>query len=427
MSETATGRWSDPGIQVVLMGYSSGILAKLDSLLPAGSVVVVEEPEVIVTRGVIAATASSTCVAFVEEAHIHDELGASDGVTRFVRPPGVRGVVGAVDYGVVWAAHLAELWGLPGLGAAGSILFRDKALLRAAAESGGVPQPQWALARTVDDARLFAGRFDGGVVVKPSNLQASVGVELVRDIATIDGAFATAAAASEPKYRASTATASRVLIEQLVDGREVSVEAFVSDGVVGFFNVTAKAVRAGRFPVEVGHTVPADDISPECTDQLRSAVDTLVASTGVHTAVLHSEWIITDDGVWLVECAARLPGDGIDQLISLAYDFDFVTAWLSLLTGADSPSPRVASRAAATSFASQSATSQSAEAAEAAARQYPGIVSALVKAGDYSEQSVRDSGGRNCAVIAIGDTASQARERALSALDALTSILRTAG
>jgi hypothetical protein len=141
-------------------------------------------------------------------------------------------------------------------------------------------------------------------------------------------------------------------VEQRLHGPEVSVEVLVSRGRVVFENVTAKLVQGGRYPVEIGHCVPAD-LPEEVLAALGVAVRALVAATGYGDGVLHSEWILVGgDRPHLVECAARMPGDNIKDLIDLAYGGDLIADYVRVLEGGDPGRPESPKRAAAIRFVS---------------------------------------------------------------------------
>jgi biotin carboxylase len=350
MSGTRTmGTSTVDRVSHVLVGYSSSCLASLDDLLLPGSVMVVEEPDVIAARRVPEALAGHRCVASLVTAptQAEDEPGAL--VAAVPRPAGVRAVVPAVEYGVIGAAALADRWGLPGAGLAAAHLLRDKAALRDAAAAAGLPQPAYRRVTGPDEVAAFRDRHGGHCVLKPTNRQASLGVLRLGPGDDVRAAWRASTGAGEPAMRAWHAPAPGYLVEERMRGPEVSVETLVFDGVPGFTNVTAKLVQAGPRPVELGHTVPAD-LGEDDRRDLAAAARTLVAVTGFRYGVLHSEWIIGPAGPRLVECAARLPGDSIDTLIDLAYDGCLLADYLAVLEGRRPAPPRPARRAAAIRF-----------------------------------------------------------------------------
>ncbi|WP_078849446.1 ATP-grasp domain-containing protein [Streptomyces sp. NRRL F-5126] len=332
----------------VLVGYSPVMLAKLDESAPGASVLVLEEPAVIAARGIANLAERHACVGALLPVPSQDEQHPHRVADTLPRPPRVRAVVPVVEYGVVVAATLAEAWGLPGAGLKAARVLRDKALLRAAA-SGAVPQPAWARAEGPDDVAEFRSHHGGECVLKPAGRQASLGVQLLGPGDDVPAAWAHTTGADEPTLRAGYPGTARYLVEQRLHGPEVSVEAFVHDGTVGFTNITAKSVLASRHPVEMGHTLPADLPEP-AADALREAVARLAEATGFGSGILHSEWILADGRPHLVECAGRLPGGAITVLVDLAYGTDILANLLRVLEGRGPAGPIAPRCAAAVRF-----------------------------------------------------------------------------
>ncbi|WP_405456593.1 ATP-grasp domain-containing protein [Streptomyces sp. NBC_00101] len=334
----------DPdGVTHVLVGYSPVMLGKLDHMLPAGSVWVLEEPDVIAARGLDGLADRHPCVAALLPAPTQDET-TPDRLARAVpRPPGVRAVVPVVEYAVATAAALAEEWGLPGAGSKAALALRDKGLLRAALEGTDLAQPAWTEVTGPEEVAAFRAAHGGEAVLKPANRQASLGVQLLGPDDDTTAAWERTRAADEPALRARHAATARYLAEQRLHGPEVSVEAVVHEGTLGLVNVTAKTLLSSRHPVETGHTVPA--ALPAGTEAaLRRSLGRLAETVGFTSGILHSEWILAEpDGrPHLVECAGRMPGGGITALIDLAYDTDILRCLLDVLEGRapEVPAPR---------------------------------------------------------------------------------------
>ena len=286
-----TNRRAAPDVTHVLVGFSKGVLTDLDDLLPAGAVLVLDELDVIKARGAFEKARAHPCVAGIMAAPTQDEPHAERLTQLLDRPPRVQAVIPSVEYGVVGAAVLAHAWGLPGAGPAAARTLRDKIAMRAAADASLLAQPQWRIAEAVRDVEEFRDRYGGGCVVKPANRQASLGVRVLgRDDDAVE-AWQHCTHADEPMLRARYALPGSYLVEQRLDGPEVSVEALVHSGRVGFTNITAKAVQPGISPVEMGHVVPAG-LAPGVEAALAACVQELVRVTGFQYGVLHSEWIL---------------------------------------------------------------------------------------------------------------------------------------
>lgn len=409
----------------VTVGFSKALLTDLDALLPAGAVLVLEEPDVIATRDVLTWVAALPSVAGVIPAATQDEPRAERLVECVHRPPGVRAVIPAVEYGVVGAAVLADAWGLPGARPAAARTLRDKVAMRAAADAGGLAQPLWAVAMSVRDVEEFRARYGGRCVLKPTNRQASLGVRLLDHDHDAVAAWEHCTHADEPRLRARYALPPRYLVEQRLDGPEVSVESLVYAGSVGFTNVTAKAVQRGISPVEMGHVVPAT-LAPAVDAALRACVQELVNVTGFDYGVLHSEWILVDGcHPHFIECAARLPGDSIDLLIDLAYGGKFTLDYLAVLEGRGPIEPHPSRGAAAIHFLTTSeGTIREIVGSERAANLAGVEEVTLSVAPGATITPVTDSWTRPGYVVTTGADGREAAQRAAAAASLITFIMQ---
>lgn len=410
----------------VLVGYGAWILPELEERLPERSVLILEEPGVIEARGARRLAARFRCVAELLEAPTQDEEHPERIVATLARPPRVRAVLPAVEYGVVTAAGLAEAWGLPGAGLAAARVFRDKALLRTVAGEAGLAQPKWADVRGPEEVEHFRAEHGAACVLKPANRQASLGVQLLDPEDNAYALWAHTAGASETRQRARYEGADRFLVEQRMYGPEVSVEALVHQGVVGFRNITSKTVQGSRYPVELAHTVPAE--LPSATEAaLHEAVQLLASAAGFENGVLHAEWILGDGGPYLVECAARLPGDGITVLIDLAYGGNFVADLLGILEDQGPAAERDPVAGAAVRFLSAPPGVVEAIHGEDQARQAKGVhqVHLNIAPGDTVRPTI-SSWERVGQLIATGADGAEAAHNAEAAAGCLT-FLRAGG
>ncbi|WP_199536919.1 ATP-grasp domain-containing protein [Spongiactinospora gelatinilytica] len=145
------------------------------------------------------------------------------------------------------------------------------------------------------------------VVVKPASRHSSSGVWTARDEAELRGRLA-----EYPDYET-------LLVEEKVIGPEYSVETLVQDGKVIFASVTFKRTTdqdADTF-VELAHTVTAQPGRER--NALLDANRRMLEKLDFQDGIAHAEWRLTDDGTpYLMEVAARTPGDGITVLYHLA-------------------------------------------------------------------------------------------------------------
>ncbi|MEU1602051.1 ATP-grasp domain-containing protein [Micromonospora matsumotoense] len=334
--------------EMIVVGASIGMLHWFAEELPPGSVVLVEEPEIIARRDVAGTVTRLPVVSRVVPARYQTGLDVEE---LLAREPGLavaRLVMPGLEYAVGAAARLADRLGLPGAGPEAADVFSDKHRMRQLADRAGLANPAYELVDSSQRAAAFAARFGGRCVLKPTRRSGSLGVQLITETDDVSAAWSATATPEEP-VEAATDLPTEVLVEQTLVGPEYSVELLVSDGEVCFGNVTDKRVLPGRRPVETGHTVPSA-LPAAGRAELVAAATRLAAAAGFRTGVLHSEWIVADGVPTLVECAARLPGDMIAALVSVAYECGFIDAYLRTLRGERPRLPARPSGAAAVEF-----------------------------------------------------------------------------
>ncbi|MCZ7439264.1 ATP-grasp domain-containing protein [Micromonospora sp. WMMC241] len=335
--------------QLVVVGGSFGSLRWFDQELPAGSVVLVEEPDVIRRRELTRFAAELPLIGRLVAAEYQTGLDVDDLVAREPGLAGARLVLPGLEYAVSATARLADRLGLPGAGATAADVFSDKHRMRLLADEIGLANPAYELVEDPERAVAFARAHGGRCVLKPTRRSGSLGVQLITDPAELPARWAASATPPEPAEATERGLPTGVLVEELLVGSEHSVELLVADGEVLFANVTDKRVAGGRYPVETGHTVPSA-LPPAEHDALRSAAVRLAEAAGFRSGMLHSEWILAGGVPTLVECAARMPGDMITALISIAYERDVIEAYLRVLCGERPALPQRPTGAAAIEF-----------------------------------------------------------------------------
>ncbi|MFD6422863.1 ATP-grasp domain-containing protein [Streptomyces sp. NPDC060198] len=222
----------------------------------------------------------------------------------------VAGVMSWHEEHIVQAALVAEALGLPGTAPDAVRRCRDKYATRTALARAGLPQPEFALAGSLDEALAAADKLGWPVVIKPRAAGGSQGVVLVRDADELADQFDATRGVHVPHNPDFTEL---VLVEEYLDAPEVSVDAVVHQGRVTPVFVGRKEVGFPPYFEETGHRVSADD--PLLTDP-----ELLEALSGIHEVLgftdgwTHTELRLTPRGPKLIEVNGRLGGDLIPYL-----------------------------------------------------------------------------------------------------------------
>ncbi|RLK54950.1 biotin carboxylase [Actinokineospora cianjurensis] len=234
------------------------------------------------------------------------------------------------DEGLVWpAASVSAALGLPGNSPGAIAACRDKNATRVALAEAGVPQPVSVGVYDLDGALAAAEQVGYPVVVKPRGLAGSMGVKLARDPSEVADAYAAATAITYPGVPVFDMS---VLVEEYVDGPEISVDAVFHDGRFVPLALARKQVGFDPFFEETGHVVDAGD--PLLADpELLEALERAHKALGFHTGVTHTEFRLGSRGPRLLEVNARLGGDSIPYLGYLATGVDIALAAADVAAG----------------------------------------------------------------------------------------------
>jgi biotin carboxylase len=256
-----------------------------------------------------------------------------DALVRHVeRLAAERTVDGLLTYDemlVASTARLAERFNRPGLSVGGAENCRDKGRTRRILTDAGLPQPGFGFAAEPTDALRIAERVGFPVVVKPRGLGGSIGVVRAEDPRSVLRAFAVADEASRVGHIAHSGGA---LVEELLDGPEVSIDGAVQNGEYRPIFVARKTVGLEPFFEETGHIVdPADSLQTDAglLAMLRAAHRALNLRDGL----THTEVKLTRRGPIIVEVNGRLGGDLIPYLGRLATGVDAADIAADIATG----------------------------------------------------------------------------------------------
>jgi biotin carboxylase len=246
-------------------------------------------------------------------------------VSQLARAEEVDGIIApGIDWPVAIAARVAAHAGLPHpLTPEAAALTVLKHRQRKCLTEHGVPQPRWEVATAAEDGLPLPA------VVKPVDRQGQAGLAVVDDRAGLDVAIASAVEESRNGL---------ALVEELVPGPEVTVNAFSVSGDFHPLTVTDRLTAGGEaFGVALAHVWPSAHPVEEAVEAARLAADAL----GVTDGPTYTQIVLGPDGPRVMELAARLGGGHDAELCRLALGIDLNGLALAAALGEplDVPAP----------------------------------------------------------------------------------------
>lgn len=250
------------------------------------------------------------------------------GIEQVARDEEVAGLVApGIDRPVAIAARVAARLGLPHpLDPETAAVAVSKLLQRERFDAAGVPQPRWQMV-DAPDASVELGL---PLVVKPPDRQGQVAISVVSAPDELGPALEAAIAASAE---------GQALVEELVDGPEVTVNAFSVDGVFHPLTVTDRLTAdPPAFGVALAHVWPSEQDADAAIEVARAAAE----AVGVREGPTYTQIRIGPDGPRIMELAARLGGGHDAELCEAALRIDLNALALSAALGrpVSVPAPR---------------------------------------------------------------------------------------
>lgn len=229
----------------------------------------------------------------------------------------------ASDVAVLTVNYVAEQMGLIGNPDKYSQTATNKYLMRQCFMDNNVPSPKFCL--TEGEIPESVTSFHYPVIVKPTDRSGSRGVEKVDTPADLQSAIERACNESFQK---------KAVVEEFVEGREISVESISYQGKHYILQITDKVTTEAPFFVELEHHQPStlpDDIKQRVKEIVLNALDALHIQYGASHAELK---ITTDVDIRVIEIGARMGGDFIgSDLVKLSTGYDFLKGVIDVALG----------------------------------------------------------------------------------------------
>ena len=222
---------------------------------------------------------------------------------------GVDGVLSiCTDRGVVPAATVAEALGLPGIGVDVARRMTDKATMRARLEESGVRQPAYAIVAGLEDIPTAVTEVGLPAVLKPVDSGGQRGLFMIRSQGD---------AVSHLGKTLSSSTRRAAVIEAYVDGVELNVLLVMRGGEPTLLTISDR-LRPGGDGFGVGwiHSFPSS-LPAGVVNDVREAAFAAVGALGLRDGIAFPQLIAADDGVYVVEVAARIAAGQMADLVRL--------------------------------------------------------------------------------------------------------------
>ena len=232
----------------------------------------------------------------------------------------------ASDVAAPTVAFVAEKMGLVGNSYEASLKANNKWLMRQSFTSAGVVCPQFICVKgEICDIAFVQSSMSLPLIVKPSDRSGSLAVNKITDWAQLPSAIQEAQSASFKN---------EAMVEEFIEGREISVEFISYQGKHYPLQITDKVTTGAPHFVELEHHQPSS-LSKEMYEKVYSITEKALNALSVTNGASHSEYKITEDGqIYIIELGARMGGDFIgSDLVQLSTGYDYLKGVIEVALG----------------------------------------------------------------------------------------------
>lgn len=319
----------------------------------------------------------------------------------------------ASDMPIMTVAKVSKKLGLVGVDLDTAIKATNKSKMRESLKSFGVPVPLFYKVDSLDKCIKAVNKIkDKGYkcILKPADNSGSRGIVLLPDFneKTINIAY---------NYSKNNSRNKIVMVEEFMEGPEVSVETISVDGKCNIIQITDKITTGAPYFVEMGHSQPSQ-LPDSMKDKIKEITIAANKAIGIISGPSHTEIKITQNGPKIVEIGARLGGDNITtHLTPLSTGVDMVESCIKIALG-EKPDIRIKyDKASAIRYFDQShGRIKSIRGVEEASK-LPGIIQiSIIHGKDHIINGIKSSSDRVGFVIGQADDCKGAISTVIKAL-----------
>ncbi|MBI3545898.1 MAG: ATP-grasp domain-containing protein [Gammaproteobacteria bacterium] len=255
--------------------------------------------------------------AYAQGLHIDlNDLPASlQTILRAAQQQAFAAVLGSDDASTELAALAASQLGLAHNPSAAVHLARRKDLARARLAQAGVPVPRhWQL----DLTRALASQIENILfpcVLKPIALSASRGVIRADNIDELTHAAARIQVLLANAGLRDAEERETILVEEFISGFEVAVEGLLTHGDLEILTIFDKPDPLNGPYFEETYYITPSRLNTSTQQLLRKTIADACSAYGLREGPIHAECRINEQGVWILEVAARTIGGLCGRLL----------------------------------------------------------------------------------------------------------------
>jgi biotin carboxylase len=230
----------------------------------------------------------------------------------------------ASDIAVNTVNFVASKMSLTGNSIESGLYSTNKYIMRQRLQIAGLNCPKFFPINKLEDIYEIGLLLHYPAIIKPVDRSGSKGVTKVSNFRELETATINALEIS---------LSNQAILEEFVEGCEISVETISYKGIHYGITITDKVTSGPPHFVELAHHQPSN-LSVDIQDSIFEMVHHALDALEIYNGASHSEFIISDKGIFVTEIGARMGGDFIgSDLVKLSTGYDFLKGVIQLAVG----------------------------------------------------------------------------------------------
>lgn len=245
------------------------------------------------------------------------DITDSGGVLKIAKKYNISGILTfQSDFGVPTVGYVCDQMNLCGISKEVADWCSNKAETRLRFQSKKIPQPDFGIVKSLDEAKKTVKKIGFPCVVKAPDSAGSRGVTKVKKIEEIEAAFK-----ESKKY----ARDSKILIEEYIEGIEFGAQTFSQNNKCEKVILHNDAMTPPPYMVPIGHSLPFENTTSCSTEEIQDAIKRAVEALGIGEGPANIDTILrTKDGtVKLIEIGARAGATCLPELVTYSTGIDW--------------------------------------------------------------------------------------------------------
>ncbi|MCK4865704.1 MAG: ATP-grasp domain-containing protein [Gammaproteobacteria bacterium] len=256
---------------------------------------------------------------YIQGLHIDfkNETQAIETILTEARKQAFCGIIGTDDTTTELAAFVAEKLSLPHNEPHAVKIAQRKDLARLSLKKSDVKIPEFDLLSTTKPVLEQNIKVSFPAVIKPVALSASRGVIRVNNSEELEQAVERVTQILSAEIYLHDEVKNILLLEEFIPGKEVAIEGMLHEGRLDVLAIFDKPDPLDGPYFEETYYITPTSYSEEIQQEIKQTVLKSCQAYGLKEGPIHAECRINENGVWILEVAARTIGGLCGRLLSL--------------------------------------------------------------------------------------------------------------